>query len=159
MTLIFKAFLEVKVKFYDTKLFLHISHYFAFCSVAHFSVLDLSKINSKFCVSTWTLRKSFQHHTQCMTIFNSALYLLTFQTTFMFQCLLSIYLYSYKIVAFLFLCNATPPTVLVIEGWNFDTNPPIVGGRHLTNFFGIGPRVPRLGPNLGQNLNKIAITR
>ena len=82
MTLIFKAFLKVKVKFYDTKLFLHISHYFAFCSVAHFSVLDLSKINSKFCVSTWTLRKSFQHHTQCMTIFNSALYLLTFQTFF-----------------------------------------------------------------------------
>ena len=71
----------------------------------------------------------------------------------------SIYLYIYKIVAILFLWTQTPPTILVIEGWNLGTNPPIVGGRPLTNFFEIGPRVPRLGPNLGQNLNKIAITR
>ena len=70
-----------------------------------------------------------------------------------------IYLYIYKIVAILFLWTQTPPTILVIEGWNLGTNPPIVGGRPLTNFFEIGPRVPRLGPNFGQNLNKIAITR
>ena len=68
-------------------------------------------------------------------------------------------LYIYKIVAILFLGNQTPPTVLVTEGWNLGTNPAIVGGRPLTNFFEIGPRVPRLGPNFGQNLNKIAITR
>ena len=71
----------------------------------------------------------------------------------------SIYLYIYKVVAILFLWTQTPPTILVIEGWNLGTNPAIVGGRPLTNFFEIGPRVPRLGPNLGQNLNKIAITR
>jgi hypothetical protein len=68
-------------------------------------------------------------------------------------------LYIYKIVAILFLWTQTPPTILVIEGWNLGTNPAIVGGRPLTNFFEIGPRVPRLGPNFGQNLNKIAITR
>merc|ERR1712029_536672 len=54
----------------------------------------------------------------------------------------------YIIGAILFLCNATPPTVLDLEGCKLDQYPAIFGRLSLRNFFGIGPRVPELGPRM-----------
>ena len=39
------------------------------------------------------------------------------------------------------------------------TDPPQYGRWHIRNIFGIGPRVPELGPNFGQIFQKIAISR
>ena len=52
----------------------------------------------------------------------------------------------------------TTATVLKLGGWNFDTDPAIYGRLHRRKFFEIGLRVPELGSNFGQILNKIAIT-
>ena len=46
------------------------------------------------------------------------------------------------------LSNATPPTVLDLEGFNLDLYPAIIGRLSIRNFFGIGPRVPELGPKM-----------
>ena len=55
--------------------------------------------------------------------------------------------------------NATPPRVLVLEGWKLNTDPAQYSRWPLVKIIWIGPRVPGLGPNLGQILNKITITR
>ena len=46
------------------------------------------------------------------------------------------------------LCNATPPTVLDLEGWYLDLYLAIIGILSIRIFFGIGPRVPELGPKM-----------
>ena len=69
------------------------------------------------------------------------------------------YLYIDKGEAILFLCRQTTATVLVLEGWNFDTDPTQYSRLYIVKIFGIGQRVPELGPNFGQILNKIVISR
>ena len=44
-------------------------------------------------------------------------------------------------------------------GWNLDTDPAQYSRWHIRKIFGIGPRVPELGPNFGQIFQKIAISR
>ena len=56
--------------------------------------------------------------------------------------------------AILFLCRQTTATVLVIEGWNFDTDPAQYSRLYIVKIFGIGQKVPKLGPNFGQMLKK-----
>ena len=60
-------------------------------------------------------------------------------------------LYIDKGEAILFLCSQTTATVLVLEGSNFDTSPPQYGRLYIVKIFGIGQRVPELGPNFEQN--------
>ena len=71
----------------------------------------------------------------------------------------SIYLYIDKGEAILFLCRQTTATILVLEGWNFDTDPTQYSRLYIVKIFGIGQRVPELGSNFGQILKKIAISR
>ena len=68
-------------------------------------------------------------------------------------------LYIYKIGAKKVITFQTPATVLVLEGWNFDTDPTQYSRLYIVKIFGIGQRVPKLGPNFGQILKKIAISR
>ena len=69
------------------------------------------------------------------------------------------YLYIYKIEAKKVQCFQTTATVLVLEGWNFDTDPAQYSRLYIVKIFEIGPMVPELGPNFGQILKKIAISR
>ena len=107
-------------------------------------------------LNIWWARVYYRVHHYSLQ-YHSFIWKRSFLDTWQHHRVMPLYLYIYKIVAILFLWTQTPPTILVIEGWNLGTNPAIVGGRPLTNFFEIGPRVPRLGPNFGQNLNKIAV--
>ena len=63
-------------------------------------------------------------------------------------------LYIYKGVAILFLSPLSTSTVLKLGGWNLDTDRPQYSRWQRRIFFGIGPRVPELGPNFGQILTK-----
>ena len=64
----------------------------------------------------------------------------------------------YKIGAKKVLPLLSPPRVLVLKGWNLDSDPTQYSRLHIFEIVQFGQGVLELGQNLGQNLDKIAIT-